>query len=111
MTAKPGLRPKLSTYTIAARLARCSGLRAMAAVHDHGPARLSSNVCSFELQSPNPGPDRPRIGRLSFQDRVPIETPHYVAVSSRGAVPHLSQDMMRGNTRINAMYAALEDCE
>ena len=83
----------------------------MAAVNDHGPARFSSSMCSFELQSPNPGPNQPRIGHLSFQDRVPIETPHYVAVSSRGAVPHLSQDMMRGHTRINAMYAALEDCE
>lgn len=111
MTTKLELPPKLSTYTIAARLARCSGLRAMAAVQDHGPARLSSNMCSFDLQCPNPGANKPRIGRLSFQDRVPIETPHYVAASSRGTVPHLSQDMMRGNTRINAMYAALEDCE
>jgi hypothetical protein len=34
-----------------------------------------------------------------------------VAVSSRGAVPHLSQDMMRANTNIGAMYTALEDCE
>lgn len=83
----------------------------MAAMQDHGPARLSSSMCSFELQSPNSGANKARIGRLSFRDRVQIETPHYVAVSSRGAVPHLSQDMMRDNTRINAMYAALEDCE
>lgn len=83
----------------------------MAAMHDHGRARLSSSMCSFKLESPNLRASSPRIGRLSFQDRVSIETPHYVAVSSRGAVPHISQDMMRDNTRINAMYAAIEDCE
>lgn len=80
-------------------------------MHDHGRARLTSSMCSFKLESPGLCASNLRIGCLSFQDRVQLETPHYVAVSSRGAVPHLSQDMMRGNTRINAIYAALEDCE
>ena len=83
----------------------------MAAMHDHGRARLSSSICSFKLESPDLCANNPRIGRLFFQNRMQIETPYYVAVSSRGAVPHLSQDMVRDNTRINAMYTALEDCE
>lgn len=53
----------------------------------------------------------PRHGRLCFRKQDPIETPRYVAVSSRGAVPHLSQDMMRDQTSVRGIYAALEDCE
>lgn len=52
-----------------------------------------------------------RLGLLSLPGRQPIDTPHYFAVSSRGCVPHLSQDMMKGNTGIKGIYAALEDCE
>ncbi|KAI4264062.1 MAG: hypothetical protein L6R42_000828, partial [Xanthoria sp. 1 TBL-2021] len=50
-----------------------------------------------------------RLGLLSLPGRRPIDTPHYFAVSSRGCVPHLSQDMMKGNTGIKGIYAALED--
>jgi len=66
---------------------------------------------SFKCLNPEAGDKEPRLGRLCFQGRTPIDTPHYVAVGSRGAVPHLSQDMMRDYTSISAMYAALEDCE
>ena len=52
-----------------------------------------------------------RLGRLRFEDRTVIDTPYYIAVSSRGAVPHLSQDMMRSNTSIKGIYTAVEDCE
>ena len=83
----------------------------MAALHDRSVQRKSSRLLSFDLKTRYVPEDEPRLGRLSFQNRVPIDTPHYVAVSSRGAVPHLSQDMMRDNTNISAMYTALEDCE
>jgi len=68
-------------------------------------------MLSFKHLNTEAGNEKPRLGCLCFQGRQPIDTPHYVAVSSRGAVPHLSQDMMRDNTAIGAMYAALEDCE
>ena len=66
---------------------------------------------SFQLLRPQSDNNGPRIGRLSFQGRRPIDTPHYVAVTSRGAVSHLSQDMARDNTSICAFYTAVEDCE
>lgn len=53
----------------------------------------------------------PRLGRLSFQGRNSIETPHYLALSSRGVVSHLSQDMVKENTMISGFHTALEDCE
>lgn len=60
---------------------------------------LASNQCG------------PRLGRLSLQGRNSIQTPHYLALSCRGSVPHLSQDMVKENTAINGLYTALEDCE
>lgn len=71
----------------------------------------SSKIFSFNRLDREAGNEKPRLGRLCLQGRTPMETPHYVAVGSRGAVPHLSQDMMRYNTSISAMYTALEDCE
>ena len=40
-----------------------------------------------------------------------MHTPHFIPVSSRGAIPHVSQDNMRNHTSLTSMYAALEDCE
>ena len=74
-------------------------------------AEHSSKVVSFHLSRSHSDKDEPRLGRLTFQGRNPIQTPHYVAASSRGAVPHLSQDMTRDNTSIRAIYTAVEDCE
>ena len=69
-----------------------------------------SKLLTFESSSSGPFSDvETRHGRLYFRNRDPIETPHYVAVSSRGAVPHLSQDMIRDQTSVRGMYAALED--
>ena len=66
---------------------------------------------SFSIDKSCPLDDGPRLGKLSYPDRTTIETPHYLATSSRGCVPHLSQDVMRGSTNIRGIYAALEDCE
>ena len=68
-------------------------------------------MSSFDPLPSNGDGQGARLGALRFSDRKEIETPHYVAVSSRGAVPHIAQDMMRSNTRISVMYTALEDCE
>ena len=69
------------------------------------PERLS-----FELLEPLSHEYGARLGHLCFPGRQPIETPHYIAISSRGAVPHLSQDTMGQSTAIKGLYTALEDC-
>lgn len=51
-----------------------------------------------------------RLGLLRLPNRPPLLTPHYVAITSRGAVPHLTQDTFVRDTSIPAVYAALEDC-
>jgi queuine tRNA-ribosyltransferase subunit QTRTD1 len=52
----------------------------------------------------------PRLARLSLPGRDAIETPHYLGLTSRGVVPHLSQDNFARQTSISGVYAALEDC-
>jgi queuine tRNA-ribosyltransferase len=52
-----------------------------------------------------------RLGCLAMPGRRPIYTPHYIATTSRGVVPHLAPDMLRQHTRVNAVYVALEDCK
>ena len=69
----------------------------------------SRSLVQFNLQAGKH--DGPRLGNLTFPNRVAMETPHYLPVSSRGAVPHVTQDNMRDHTGLKSMYAALEDCE
>lgn len=52
-----------------------------------------------------------RVGRLSLPGRRPLETPNFVAVASRGAVPHLTPDVVMDHTSFGAAYMAMEDCE
>ena len=52
-----------------------------------------------------------RLGRLAFPGRRILDTPHYLANTSRGVVPHISQDTFVRDTDINGLYVALEDCE
>ncbi len=52
-----------------------------------------------------------RLGYLNLPGRKPINTPHHLAVTSRGVVPHLAHDMFRDHTSIEGVYVALEDCE
>ena len=51
-----------------------------------------------------------RLGNLQILSCANISTPHYIGLTSRGAIPHLSQDMMRDNTSFRGVYAAMEDC-
>ena len=53
----------------------------------------------------------PRLGRLSLQGRNAIDTPHYLGLTSRGVIPHLSQDNLDRLSSISGVYAALEDCK
>lgn len=52
----------------------------------------------------------PRLGRLTVPGRNAIETPHYIGLTSRGVVPHLSQDNYASLTSIQGVYTPLEDC-
>ncbi|KAI5854187.1 tRNA-guanine(15) transglycosylase-like protein [Tricharina praecox] len=49
-----------------------------------------------------------RLGRLVARN-VQIDTPAFLAPTSRGVVPHLSHDNLRDHTDIRGVYAALED--
>ncbi|KAG8627770.1 hypothetical protein KVT40_003643 [Elsinoe batatas] len=50
-----------------------------------------------------------RTGRLALPKRSPLLTPNYIAITSRGAVPHVAQDVFADSTGINGVYMALED--
>lgn len=60
---------------------------------------------------PSSSPSIARRGTLQTPNRNVVQTPHYIAVSSRGVVPHLTADMLQNRTSINGVYYALEDCE
>jgi queuine tRNA-ribosyltransferase len=55
--------------------------------------------------------NRARLGRLSLQGRSAISTPHFLGITSRGVVPHITQDNFASQTDISGVYVALEDCE
>lgn len=52
----------------------------------------------------------PRLGRIALPSRQ-VQTPHYLACTSRGVVPHITQDTFVRDTNITGVYVALEDCE
>ncbi|OTB18155.1 hypothetical protein K445DRAFT_347192 [Daldinia sp. EC12] len=51
----------------------------------------------------------PRAGRLSLPKRKPIDTPNYIGLSSRGAIPHMTPDVISKHVELNGSYMALED--
>lgn len=63
------------------------------------------------LSSPTKSSCAPRLGQIALPGRRVIQTPNYTAVTSRGAVPHLTPDNLRQHTTVGAAYLALEDCE
>lgn len=67
----------------------------------------NNDMLSFRLLAP--APSGPRLGRIVARN-VQIDTPAFIAPSSRGVVPHLSHDNLRDHTAIKAAYVALEDC-
>lgn len=52
----------------------------------------------------------PRLGRLSLPKRKNILTPGFIGNTSRGVVPHISQDNFSKSLGLNGVYVALEDC-
>jgi queuine tRNA-ribosyltransferase len=53
----------------------------------------------------------PRLGSLALRGRPEIQTPDYFANTSRGIIPHISQDMQAKHMSVAGVYMALEDCE
>ncbi|KAL1877110.1 hypothetical protein VTK73DRAFT_8847 [Phialemonium thermophilum] len=50
-----------------------------------------------------------RLGRLALPQRKAIDTPDFVAVTSRGAVPHITPDNLSRHVNAAGAYIALED--
>ncbi|KAI0099557.1 tRNA-guanine transglycosylase [Hypoxylon sp. NC0597] len=51
----------------------------------------------------------PRVGRLALPKRKPIDTPNYIGLTSRGAIPHMTPDVIAKHTELSGSYMALED--
>lgn len=67
---------------------------------------FSVHVNPIEIQG-----DQYRLGELALAGRQKVQTPNYFPLTSRGSIPHLSQDMMRDHAPVAGIYTALEDCE
>jgi queuine tRNA-ribosyltransferase accessory subunit len=52
-----------------------------------------------------------RLGKLNLPQGIPVETPNFIDIASRGAIPHLTIDVMSKHTDVHGAYMALEDCK
>lgn len=76
---------------------------------DTGPQR--HETMNFTLLNHATAPVMaPRLGKLAITGRKAISTPHYIPLSTRGAVAHIAHDIMRDQTTISSLYVGLEDC-
>ncbi|KAF2705864.1 tRNA-guanine transglycosylase [Pleomassaria siparia CBS 279.74] len=71
-------------------------------------SQLPHEMLEFALLKSS-GALAPRLGRLSLPGRKTILTPGFLGNTSRGAVPHISQDNFRKTTSLLGVYVALED--
>lgn len=79
---------------------------------DADPSESSYNsMLTFTLINPSLFTSGPRLGKLIRFGRRAVETPHYVAITSRGVVPHISQDILQKHTMVSSIYLGLEDCK
>ena len=83
----------------------------MAEDYVNGLTLLPDEMLKFVLDSSHRALQAPRLGQLLTRGRAPVQTPHFVAATSRGVVPHLAHDVLRKHTDISAVYMGLEDCE
>ncbi|PLB51897.1 tRNA-guanine transglycosylase family protein [Aspergillus steynii IBT 23096] len=74
------------------------------------PSQSRDEMLSFSLLNPTSASTlTPRLGNLAIAGRNPISTPHYIPLTSRGAVPHVAHDVMLKQTAIGSLYFGLED--
>lgn len=52
----------------------------------------------------------PRLGLLSCQGRMTLETPNIFGITSRGVIPHITPDILASEIQIGGVHMALEDC-
>ncbi|KAM0475364.1 hypothetical protein ACHAPX_007118 [Trichoderma viride] len=50
-----------------------------------------------------------RLGKLALPGRKAIETPNFIAATSRGSLPHLTPDNFKRHTTVSGVYMALEE--
>ncbi|KAI1145738.1 tRNA-guanine transglycosylase [Nemania diffusa] len=50
-----------------------------------------------------------RLGTLSLPKRNPIDTPNFIGLTARGALPHLTPDNISKWSELGGVYIALED--
>lgn len=53
----------------------------------------------------------PRLGTLNLPGKNPIKTPHFLALTSRGLIPHITQDNLKAHLNVRSMHVSLEDCK
>ena len=114
----PGIRPQvLDKSARVTAIGAKSGFQrltlAMAASKSTSVVQsASTKQVSFEILAiDRTSRDGARLGRLTCLGRRDFETPSHFALSSRGAVPHLSQYNLRDWTNVLGVHNALEDCE
>ena len=79
-----------------------------------GFSRLPPEMLTFTLKQAVSNGLGPRVGQLLRSRRArgaAIDTPHYVATTSRGVVPHVSHDVLQKSTAVSVVYISLEDCK
>lgn len=52
-----------------------------------------------------------RLGKVTLAGRNAVKTPNFFAVTSRGAVPHLTPDVVLEHAHFGGVHMALEDCK
>ncbi|KAG4035568.1 hypothetical protein MFRU_001g03370 [Monilinia fructicola] len=79
----------------------------MAAINmaSKNPTRLGFQILST-LDHKTSGP---RLGRLTVEGRKDLETPDFIAISSRGVIPHMTPDVIAAHARVPGVHFALED--
>ncbi|KAJ4306286.1 hypothetical protein N0V88_001085 [Collariella sp. IMI 366227] len=50
-----------------------------------------------------------RLGRLAVAGRTPIDTPNFIAMTSRGTLPHITPENVSRHLQVTGTYMALED--
>jgi queuine tRNA-ribosyltransferase subunit QTRTD1 len=72
-------------------------------------SRKQTNL-SFEILSNPDSTSGARLGRLAIEGRKALETPGFIAVTSRGVVPHMTPDVVAAHAQFGGVHMALEDC-
>lgn len=65
---------------------------------------------NFEILSDSGTTSGARLGRLAIEGRKALETPDFIAVTSRGVVPHMTPDVIAAHAQFGGVHMALEDC-